>query len=93
MLREYKLVEYREDLDAFWNFPGKDKMCLAPKHLFEEMFRVRQLDVSEGELALMCAPLEKSSALRRKLEEMAKVTFVSDVMENQDLFRKILEQR
>jgi len=68
-------------------------MCLAPKHLFEEMFRVRQLDVSEGELALMCAPLEKSSALRRKLEEMAKVTFVSDVMENQDLFRKILEQR
>jgi alanine racemase len=52
---------------------------------------VRQLDVSERVLNLMCAELEDGSELRKGLTKMANITSISDVLENSDLHAVIQE--
>jgi hypothetical protein len=90
-------VDYMRDqyrlayTDDFWDKPGEDKKCLVPESLFEKYFRVRQLDVSERVLNLMCAELEDGSELRKGLTKMANITSISDVLENSDLHAVIQE--
>jgi hypothetical protein len=87
---KYRQVVDNSELDDFWNTPGANKMCLVPESLFEDYFRVRQLDVSQTVLDQMCSPLTDSPDLLNGLKTMANITSISGVLDNSDL-RALIE--